>query len=286
MILYNETYDIYCFTETWLCANFTDGMLDPRSQFNIYRKDRQSQWPAGGVCIFINKSIQSCLNTADGYQFHDTEIVAANVHLSAKFHISIICAYLPPNLSHDLYHRSILHINDICSQGGSIILLGDFNLPSINWSDMISGHDTKSVEFFDLCSDHGFSQLVVEPTRRGNILDLVLCNDYTLISGVEVSVPFGTSDHNSVSFSIVSACRPKGLCPDPAPAFNWPKTDWKAFAEYCQAINWFETLSKNVSADELWCAFTAEITAGIKMFVPIVLPRKYGKQKTKKIKTR
>ena len=50
------------FTQTWLCNKFTNCMLDPKSHFNIDRRDRTFVWPGGGVLIFIHKSLQSSLH--------------------------------------------------------------------------------------------------------------------------------------------------------------------------------------------------------------------------------
>ena len=95
--LYTGNFNILCFSETWLCNNFTDGMLDPESKFNIYRRDRNSGWPAGGVLIFIHRSLQSSLHSIDVSCYPDSEIIAAHVYLASGLKICIACVYLPPN---------------------------------------------------------------------------------------------------------------------------------------------------------------------------------------------
>jgi len=82
-----------------------------------------------------------------------------------------------------------------------MVLLGDLYLPDIDWSTNCSPQDFKCKSFLDLCCEYGFTQLVLEPTRLNNILDLVLCNDNMLISDIVVDAPFGLSDHNSIKFS-------------------------------------------------------------------------------------
>ena len=62
----------------------------------------------------------------------------------------------------------------------NIIVMGDFNLPSINWLDgcgrIISipnyGVGLNNL-FLDLINDIGFNQFVNTPTRNNNILDLL-----------------------------------------------------------------------------------------------------------------
>jgi len=105
--LYTDKYNVLCFTETWLCNKFTNGMLDPRSQFNIYRRDRTSVWPGGCVIIFIHKSLQSSLHSIDGSCFPNTESIAAHIYLATGLKICISCVYLPPNLSIEIFHENL-----------------------------------------------------------------------------------------------------------------------------------------------------------------------------------
>ena len=106
---------------------------------------------------------------------------------------------------------------------------------------MTSSQDNKSTEFLDLCTNNGLNQLVEEPTRLGNILelDLLLCNDSALVSDVKVGVPFGTSDHNSITFSIVTVGGGAELNIEPTQILSWHKMDWNNFAVYCQNYNWY-----------------------------------------------
>ena len=95
--LYSGNYKILCFTETWLCSYFNDAQLDPQGLFNIYRRDRKSQRPAGGVCIFISKNFHSMLSEISLSEFEDAEVVAVKVLTGAATHVTFICAYISPN---------------------------------------------------------------------------------------------------------------------------------------------------------------------------------------------
>ena len=78
----------------------------------------------------------------------------------------------------------------------SILLMGDFNFPSIVWSDGYGlpnpnptyGSELNSV-FLETMNDASLEQYVTEPTRQNNILDLVLSNNNNL------NVVPGISDH-------------------------------------------------------------------------------------------
>lgn len=88
-----------------------------------------------------------------------------------------------------------------------IILMGDFNFPTIVWSGISPVAQPFSLEsnnFVDLCSDYSLSQLVTKPTRTtsssANILDLILTTCPKLVSSI-LHLP-GLSDHCLLHFDI------------------------------------------------------------------------------------
>ena len=66
--------------------------------------------------------------------------------------------------------------------GPNIVLTGDFNLPDLVW-DEDDGYSLRpspaygtevNTKLLDIVNDHSMFQHVKRPTRKGNILDLVL----------------------------------------------------------------------------------------------------------------
>ena len=80
--------------------------------------------------------------------------------------------------------------------------IGDFNLPGIDWELFCAPQSIKEQSFINFIHDFGLCQLICEPTRGRNILDLLLVNDPLIISDVALDVPFCTSDHESFVFKI------------------------------------------------------------------------------------
>ena len=88
-------------------------------------------------------------------------------------------------------------------QAGNIcIILGDFNFPKLKWDG-----DTPTIEnkcankkqnemFLGVLADHHLTQMVKEPTRKGNILDLFLTSKPSYVTDVQI-IP-GISDHDIV----------------------------------------------------------------------------------------
>jgi len=64
-----------------------------------------------------------------------------------------------------------------------------------------SVHDLLLNKFSDL----GLHQMVLEPTRDKNILDIVLVSDSLTFLDYTIDQPLGTSDHNSVLFNLTFA---------------------------------------------------------------------------------
>ena len=131
----------------------------------------------------------------------DSEIITCAVlHNNTKLILS--CVYLAPNLEIDMFDKALATLSRTLQSEGTHVVIGDFNLPRIDWSLMTSSSDVKSTTFLDMCLNSGLTQLVEEPTRYKNILDLVLANNEKCISELEVIEPFSTSDHDSISFVV------------------------------------------------------------------------------------
>jgi len=85
----------------------------------------------------------------------------------------------------------------------TVIIVGDFNLPHIDWSKITAPADYIHSSFLQFCNNYGFTQFVDAPTRDDNVLDLVLSNDLYILSSIDVAEPFSNSDHCVVHFSLV-----------------------------------------------------------------------------------
>lgn len=79
-----------------------------------------------------------------------------------------------------------------------MVIVDDFNIPEFDWStDYTSVDSPNSTLLSDIIHDNFLFQLVKDPTRNGNILDLVFVTSLDLVDDLKVGLPF--SDHNSIS---------------------------------------------------------------------------------------
>ena len=268
-LLYSNKYDIICISETWLNSKFTDGLLDPKGQFNIYRCDRLTVNPSGGVCIFTRRNINCTVIFIDQIAFPGVEIIACNFVFNSHVFFTLICCYIPPSASNDLFLSNIKCLSKICNDNTQCIAVGDFNLPKIDWANDFFPGDFKSQTFFSFYSDFGFQQLINEGTRRSNILDLLLTNDPLLISDFAVDAPFINSDHESITWIIIAENVSSDLFSyAPAPVFNWKLSDWDSFSLYLFSIDWVFAFTHCVSSDDFFQVLLDILSHGIDIFVP------------------
>ena len=72
-----------------------------------------------------------------------------------------------------------------------MVLVGDFNIPEFDWNTNCASVDYNTPTLLsDIIHDNVLSQLVKDPTRNGNILDLVFVTSLDLVYDLNVGPPF------------------------------------------------------------------------------------------------
>ena len=164
--IYSTDYDLICITETWLCENIFDGEIIPKG-YSIFRKDRGSR--GGGILVATKESINVMYLSSP----QNLEVLPLIINLTNAKSISICSIYIPPNLTTDTFQPIITYLSDFMETSDNVILLGDFNLPDINWSTL-TGSTTTSQSFCDFIFQYNLTQSITSPTHiKGNILDLI-----------------------------------------------------------------------------------------------------------------
>ena len=187
-------------SETHLTANVSDAAIRIPG-YTLLRND-SGDTKIHGVCAFI----------AEHLHFDNVDASFRNV-LSfrlTRFDTYIYVVYRPPSYSVTDNEELLAFLMRECV-GKEAILLGDFNLPSLNWSlpgDVLrsaSASDTRFIDLFDLL---GLTQWINEPTfpRSGNILDLILTNESDRMGDVVVRAPPPGCDHCSIHCRYIFDC--------------------------------------------------------------------------------
>ncbi|CAG2205559.1 unnamed protein product [Mytilus edulis] len=152
----------------------------------------------GGVLVAIKDTY---ITTAVPELQTDCEIVWCKLELIGHKAIYLSSYYNPKTSNENGYlelEKSLTRANNI--KNALIIMAGDFNLPGWDWKTKSLKPNTQHTnihhKFTDILDDHGLQQMVEEPTRESNTLDLIITNYPNCFNRVETIS--GISDHDIV----------------------------------------------------------------------------------------
>jgi len=256
--------------------------------YTVFRKDRITDTHGGGVCLIVNHSAVKCVSVAIDSLFNDLDIICIDI-VSTNNPVRLIAGYRPP--SSDTAAEALTFTKNfinclsmLCNVDSSIVLLGDFNFPSIDWTNLqfIIDSNRCSTLFSIFASQFCFEQLVPEPTRitlggKSSLLDLVLCNDRIIVCDVNVVEPFSTSDHCAVNFKI--NCPSKSAIMPAHELRSFSDADWVTISGFLNNCDWCDVFNDCNSADDCSCAFYKKLNEAISNFVPL---KRFKQTKTNK----
>jgi len=255
-------------TESWAHKDILDAEL-ALTGYVMFRKDRQER-KGGGVILYIKECIQA-YEVQLKSEADCEEAIWCNI-VTRHSTLTIGLVYRSPNIGHEEDVKLQNAIKE--TSKGECVIMGDFNHGHIQWKSLESaGGDDQ--QFIFLIQDCFLTQHVLEPTRGGNVLDLVFSSQNELVDNVKVHEPLGSSDHNQIHFSIKVQSRNNAK---KQWRRNFNKGKYKQMRTYLAHLDW-TTLMKNKTATECWTLLKNEIEGIIERFVPL---KKQGKRSRKK----
>lgn len=251
--------------ETWFSSAITDAEISLNSQFRVFRRDRSSR--GGGVCVLV-RNIFSAVELSVPPSL---ETVALEVS-SHTDKIRIVCSYLTnAGCSTDRLSRTTdfcVFLDGICDADVPVIVLGDFNMPGIDWDSRIPG-DSPSMEnlFLHSIYRNNLTQIVDFPTHiSGSTLDLILVTDTDLIHDLSSAQSPVCSDHAALSF----ACGPLStVLAQPVPQLDFRNMDEASIAECLDGIVWNVFFERCKDANAMYSCFIELCSTLITHFVPV-----------------
>jgi len=150
-VLSEESPDIVCITESWLKPTTTDSLILGCNlcNYTIFRKDRVDI-QGGGVCIIIKNATIKAVRVVIDINYNEFDLVCIDM-FSSCLPTRMIAGYRPP--CSDTSAESVQYIKhfiaclpSLCNVDSSIVIIGDLNFPSIDWSNL------KFVAENELCS--------------------------------------------------------------------------------------------------------------------------------------
>ena len=174
-------------TESWANKDIVDAELG----YVKFRKDRR-EIRGGGVILSIKEYIQAYEITLTSEADCEEAIWCNIVTRNSTLTIGVVYQQ-----EEDVKLQNA--IREVCK--GECVIMGDLNHGHIQWESLESagGDDHQFLLLKHYCF---FTQHVLEPTRGGNVLDLILSSQNDLVDNVNVHEPLGSSDHNQIHFNI------------------------------------------------------------------------------------
>ena len=263
-----DNIDLFFTTETWLHKNITNSMIKINN-YEIVRSDRLNR-KGGGVALYYKNylDIDEPNRPSIPLEFSNFEFICIDIKPGIRF----LCFYIPPDSSNCA--QTITNICKIISfyhtTSTPFIVLGDFNLPNINWNTFTAkGHSSEI--FLDHCVENGLSQCVNSATHKhGNTLDLILCNSTAMSHLIcnSVDCPLTSScDHNLLSFTLSSSISLPNKTSWTYP--NFKKADYAAINQHLSSINWNSYFNNQQSLQAQYDIFISILQTTIEENVPL-----------------
>lgn len=268
-LLSSSQFRVICITETWLDSSDCDSLLvGGYSDFLPFRCDRvvnDDYGRGGGVACIVHNSLSPILVSSFSSSQLESCVVDLNLIYCSSFpyrKIRLILVYRSPSAPNNSMIALLEFLESQMSDNFPCVLLGDFNLPSIDWLSLSSPVPN---DFLDFVSFHRFNQYVTFPSRLNNYLDLVFCNK-DVINSIAPSTPL--SDHLSITFDLSIPSPPPGTF---TPTRLFRLADWTSISNCIYDHNWTLAL-RNLDAHESYEYFVVFIKHLLDSFVPFSKP--------------
>ena len=128
-------------TETW----FDESSVAEMDGYQLFRKDRPGDKRGGGVCLYIKSYFEAFRTSEVSFLDHRCEQLWVTIKIEGEKPLLLGCIYRPPshNNTNSPCDSDIAIANSIekttkllrNAKHSGIILMGDFNLPQIDWNE-------------------------------------------------------------------------------------------------------------------------------------------------------
>lgn len=207
-------YDIILITESKLCDGFFDSELVDLEIYDIIRRDRGAGGAGGGVLALCKRQLQ--MRPRPEWWCDDLECIWFTIpskSLGSSRDLHICLTYIPPDRNlPDRMQCFISNLSDITQNNSSdhFLLIGDFNLPCLNWDSTEPLCIKKgSVELQNSASNLvnttnflGLMQYNNFKNTCGNVLDLVFSNLVLDISKPNSSIVVEDRFHPAIEIDL------------------------------------------------------------------------------------
>ena len=209
-------------------------------------------------------------------EFHESVWISIPMGSDGKDKMLIGCVYRSPNSS-DVNNDNLLRlINDANNTPfSSILILGDFNFPHIDWEleQAYTGGSSVTSRFLETVKDNFLTQHVKAPTRgrcnqTPHILDLVFTRYEEEIQHLTSEAPLGLSDHSVLNIRI--RCD-KNITAHTTTKYLFDKGDYNSLITEFGKIDWnslFAGDNLRDDVDKQWQLFKIKYLELVDKYIP------------------
>ena len=246
-MLHNDNIDILGVSETWLNSDILDAALSVQG-YELIRGDSPSGIRKHGVALYIRNGIKYELIGGSPPNMLCIALV--------DYNILFFVIYRPPSNSNS-ENLQLIHYLIQKLESSESIILGDLNLPSIDWTNenidsYLLPTDRQFMEFFN---DAGLTQVIHEPTNfpSGTTIDLCLVTDPDRVCTIEVLPPLPSCSHGIVKllYTFQGGSQQVDLCLEKR---IWSRANYGAMKSYLQCIDW-HSIFIGMTIDEMYQYF-------------------------------
>ncbi len=261
-----DNLPIVLLTETFLKPSDNDVIFPSFSSYQIFRCDRSEEKTGGGVLAAVPNHIQAYSPSTSVHKSPEFEALWLDL-FHGKQSLRIILIYRPPHGTEPGMPQMLLtYIETAMSHERPTVIFGDFNYPTINWASLTAVSYLGQNIFCDRMVEMGFQQIVLEPTRHNNILDLIFVSEPNLLQNVNIQTPLIKCEHNPISCVWLTQ---SPTVTNTKQRYNFARADYESFNIQLSQVNWTSVFLGVFDVNDLWTLFTEILQGLIERFVPL-----------------
>ena len=256
--------------------------------FEVYRSDRRAPRKCGGVAVFTHQSMKIRESKIKRFSNSTCELLILEVE---DLNLHIVTIYRPPDTTCDKFQPCLSEVEQYLKQissSGNIMLLGDFNFPFLKWKEVedsviysiVSGstkdEQNQAQALLNIADYFFLSQVITEPTRLENTIDLVFTNNPDLLTNINIQkVSKHLSDHNEIIANlnwtipeVPSEKFAKHTSTLASLNFWSEKADWIGMNSYLSGINWSQRITSETDVTTDIHFLSDELSKASENFIP------------------
>ena len=175
--------------------------------YTMYRADREGGRSHGGVATYVRDDL-----TAREIFKYSNNYCESQVLEIKELEMLLLNIYRPPSSPKQLFQEVLDRCQEAVEEvarAKTILMVGDYNFPFIRWPSKLinarEGEQAMASEkeqgklLIEWTDSHFLEQIIMSPTRKENILDLVFTNTTEVINRYKTTVNSKLSDHNTLT---------------------------------------------------------------------------------------